>query len=206
MAPSESRTIQRGPNPGYCTTSRFSGIASNTLAAGQQDARAGHPSGVALARASAAAQRRLVQLAACRETLLLGIEVGPCPGEALVAAVVGAGAVGRLPGPQADALAADLARITPQAQFLAAIHVEVVHRAGVGEQRRAMVRHRRGDPHERLLCLQDQAALAAIRIGVGLVVVRVIVIILLVVAVVGGVASLIFPGVSLMTTAGHHIR
>src|SRR5262249_7829535 len=76
------------------------------------------------------------------ELLLVGVEVGPRPGQTLIAAVMGAAAVGGLPGPEADALAADLALMSAQAQALLAVLVEAAHRARVGEQRHAVLCHR----------------------------------------------------------------
>src|SRR5512146_846701 len=104
----------------------------------------------------------LVQTPLGGQALLLGVEIRPGPGQALIAAIMGAVPVWGLPCPEADALAADLATIAPQAQSLAAIVIEAVHRAGIGEQRRAMLRHCGRDADERLLCLEDQPALALV--------------------------------------------
>src|SRR5690348_3969029 len=83
--------------------------------------------------------RRLFQPAVRREPLLVGIQVGPRPRHTLVAAVVRPVAVVRLPRPQTDAVATDLALEAAQAQLLLATGVKAVHRMRVREQRRAVV-------------------------------------------------------------------
>ena len=81
----------------------------------------------------------------------MGIEICPHPGKALIAAIMGAVAGWRLPGPAANSLATDLALEAIETQFLLAAGVKAVHRAGIGEQRHAMRCHRAGDADQRLL-------------------------------------------------------
>jgi hypothetical protein len=82
----------------------------------------------------ARARRTLVELACRGHALLLGEEVGPLPGEALIAAIVRALSLWGLIGPKPDAIATDGADVTPEAEALLAAAIEAAHRVGVGQE------------------------------------------------------------------------
>src|SRR5690242_16366255 len=160
-------------------------------------------------------KRSLVEAALIGSALLLGVEICPHPGEALVAAIMGAVAVRRLPRPAANPLATDLALESIEAQLLLAAGVKAVHRAGIGEQRHAMRCHRAGDANQRLLPLEHEAA--SIILGIHIVIITVIVAVLAIVGIrvalltisvglaIVGVALIVIPLLIPLTATPHRV-
>src|SRR5262249_14561757 len=83
--------------------------------------------------------KRLLEAPLRGQSLLLGVDICPGPGEALITAIVCARAILILPRPVTDTAATDLAFKAAQVRALPAVVVEAAHRARVGEERYAVL-------------------------------------------------------------------